>query len=102
MAAARGRGPVLLPQARKRTLSLPLTGDARVHCVQLFYIRLARNKSCVMTDMTRDGTFLIESGELRHPVKDLRFTQSYVDALNGVEGVGDEVELVLNGVGFTG
>ena len=53
-----------------------------------------------MTGMTRDGTFLIENGEIQHPVKDLRFTQSYVDALNGVEGLGNAARLVLNEVGF--
>jgi predicted Zn-dependent protease len=53
-----------------------------------------------MTGMTRDGTFLIENGEIARPVKDLRFTQSYVDALANVEAVGGESKLVLNEVGF--
>ena len=71
-----------------------------LYITRFFYTRLSHNRGCVMTGMTRDGTFLIENGEIRHPVKDLRFTQSYVDALNGVEGVGDEAKLVLNEVGF--
>ena len=71
-----------------------------LYITRFFYTRLSHNKGCVMTGMTRDGTFLIEGGELRHPVKDLRFTQSYVDALNAVEGVGREARLVLNEVGF--
>lgn len=71
-----------------------------LYITRFFYTRLSHNRGCVMTGMTRDGTFLIENGEIQHPVKDLRFTQSYVDALNGVEGVGDEAKLVLNEVGF--
>ena len=71
-----------------------------LYITRFFYTRLSHNRGCVMTGMTRDGTFLIEEGELRHPVKDLRFTQSYVDALNGVQGVGKEARLVLNEVGF--
>ena len=71
-----------------------------LYITRFFYTRLSHNKGCVMTGMTRDGTFLIENGELQYPVKDLRFTQSYVDALNGVEGVGQETRLVLNEVGF--
>ncbi len=71
-----------------------------LYITRFFYTRLSHNRGCVMTGMTRDGTVLIENGELRHPVKDLRFTQSYVDALNGVEGVGREAKLVLNEVGF--
>jgi len=53
-----------------------------------------------MTGMTRDGTFLIENGRISHPVKNLRFTQSYVEALAGVEGIGNQTSLVLNEVGF--
>ena len=71
-----------------------------LYITRLFYTRLSHNRGCVMTGMTRDGTFLIENGEIQHPVKDLRFTQSYVDALNGVEGVGNDARLVLNEVGF--
>ena len=71
-----------------------------LYITRFFYTRLSHNRGCVMTGMTRDGTFLIEDGEIRHPVKDLRFTQSYVEALNCVEGVGDEAKLVLNEVGF--
>ena len=67
---------------------------------RFFYTRLSHNRGCVMTGMTRDGTFLIENGELQHPVKDLRFTQSYVEALNSVGGIGNDAKLVLNEVGF--
>jgi predicted Zn-dependent protease len=43
--------------------------------------------------MTRDGTFLIEGGEVAHPVKNLRFTQSILDALRDTSEVGTETEL---------
>ena len=71
-----------------------------VYITRFFYTRLAHSKGCVMTGMTRDGTFMIENGQITHPVKDLRFTQSYVEALAGVEHVGSESKLVLNEVGF--
>ena len=46
-------------------------------CITRFhYTRLVHNRNCVMTGMTRDGTFLIEEGRVSHPVRDLRFTQS--------------------------
>jgi predicted Zn-dependent protease len=44
----------------------------------------------VITGMTREGTFLIEKGRLGRPVRDLRFTQSIVDALADVRGIGRE------------
>ena len=71
-----------------------------LYITRFFYTRLSHNRGCVMTGMTRDGTFLIENGELQHPVKDLRFTQSYVEALNSVGGIGNDAKLVLNEVGF--
>ena len=49
-----------------------------------------------MTGMTRDGTFLIENGQITKPIKDLRFTQSYVEALKNVEMVGSENTLHIN------
>ena len=54
---------------------------------RFFCTRLVHSTGRVMTGMTRDGTFRIEVGHLSHPVKDLRFTQPYVEALNGVEAV---------------
>ncbi len=47
-------------------------------------------KRVVVTGMTRDGTFLVEGGRVVGPVRNLRFTMSYLDALAGVEAVGRE------------
>ena len=44
--------------------------------------------------MTRDGTFLIENGQLTRPLKNLRFTQSAVEALYWCEGVTAERRFV--------
>jgi len=71
-----------------------------LYITRFFYTRLAHSKGCVMTGMTRDGTFMIENGQITHPVKDLRFTQPYVEALAKVEHIGSETKLVLNEVGF--
>ena len=47
----------------------------------------------IITGMTRDGTFLIEDGELARPIKNLRFTQSILEALSRVEMVGETTKL---------
>jgi predicted Zn-dependent protease len=47
----------------------------------------------LMTGMTRDGTFLIENGEITRPVKNLRFTTSYLEALNQVRSISRETML---------
>ena len=48
------------------------------------------------TGLTRNGVFLIEDGKVTAPVKNLRFTQSYVGALGPgkVLGVGSDVQLI--------
>ena len=40
--------------------------------------------------MTRDGTFLVEDGKIVGPVKNLRYTQSYLAALAGTVAVARE------------
>ena len=40
--------------------------------------------------MTRDGTFLVEGGRIVGPVRNLRFTQSYLKALETTTAVSRE------------
>jgi len=61
---------------------------------RFWYTRPVHPKLTIITGMTRDGTFLIEKGEIVYPVKNLRFTQSYLDALSSVEMVGRTTKLV--------
>lgn len=48
----------------------------------------------ILTGMTRDGTFLIENGEVTRPVRDMRFTQSALEALSEVVAISKETRLV--------
>jgi len=41
----------------------------------------------VLTGMTRDGTFLIEDGKIKHGIKNMRFTDSMMRAFSTVKGV---------------
>ena len=52
------------------------------------YTNLVDPMKLSMTGMTRDGLFLIENGQIAHPVRNMRFTQSLIEALNQVEMVG--------------
>ena len=54
------------------------------------YSNIVHPKEAVITGMTRDGTWLIEDGEIAAPVKNLRFTESILEALDRVEMVGAE------------
>jgi predicted Zn-dependent protease len=57
------------------------------------YTNVVHEKETIITGMTRDGTFLVENGEVARPLKNLRFTQSILEALNRVEMVGKEARL---------
>ncbi len=65
-----------------------------LYITRFHYTRPVEPTKVVITGMTRDGTFLIENGEIAYPVKNLRFTQSYLEALNGVELIGRELKLL--------
>ena len=60
---------------------------------RFWYTRPVHPLKVIVTGMTRDGTFLIEKGKITAPIKNLRFTQSYLEALNQVEMIGRETSL---------
>lgn len=62
------------------------------------YTNLLRPKTVEMTGMTRNGTFLVENGRVTKALRNMRFTQGVVEALNNVEAVSRERE-VTNGWG---
>jgi predicted Zn-dependent protease len=66
---------------------------------RLHYVNIAERMSTQITGMTRDGTFWIEDGHLRHPVQNLRFNQSILEALDTVEQVGHQRTLVSGPIG---
>lgn len=60
-----------------------------VYVTRFHYVNVEDPVPVMLTGMTRDGTFAIEGGGLARPLKNLRFTQSMVEALSRVAAVGD-------------
>jgi predicted Zn-dependent protease len=60
---------------------------------QFHYTNVIDPRELVLTGMTRNGTFLIENGEVTRAVRNLRFTESLVRALSRVTGIGREREV---------
>lgn len=58
------------------------------------YINVVNEKEAILTGLTRDGVFLIEDGEIKCGVKNMRFTESIVDAFNNIEEISREKEPV--------
>jgi predicted Zn-dependent protease len=62
---------------------------------RFWYVRVVHPKLSIITGMTREGTFLIENGKITRPVKDLRFTQSILEALDGTAAVSNTTKLQI-------
>jgi predicted Zn-dependent protease len=61
--------------------------DRGLIVTRFHYTNPVHPKLAIVTGMTRDGLFLVEHGEVVGPVRNLRFTQSYLSALAGVEAI---------------
>jgi PmbA protein len=64
--------------------------DRGLLVTRFHYTNPVHPKLAIVTGMTRDGTFLVEGGRIVGPVKNLRYTQSYLEALAGIEAIGSE------------
>jgi predicted Zn-dependent protease len=67
-----------------------------VWITRFWYTRVVHPMKVLITGMTRDGTFLIENGEITQPVKNFRFTTSYLDALNNLRAISDSTKLFFD------
>ena len=64
--------------------------DRGLLVTRFHYTNPVHPKLAIVTGMTRDGTFLVEGGRIVGPVRNLRFTQSYLEALAGTVAVAVE------------
>ncbi|GAB3974702.1 TldD/PmbA family protein [Spirosoma terrae] len=55
---------------------------------RLWYVRMVDPQTLLQTGLTRDGTFYIENGQIKFPIKNFRFNESPVIMLNNVEAMG--------------
>jgi predicted Zn-dependent protease len=57
---------------------------------RFWYVRLVDPRTIVLTGLTRDGLWWIENGQIRYPVRNLRFNQSVIAMLapSNIEAVG--------------
>ncbi|AQG79789.1 TldD/PmbA family protein [Spirosoma montaniterrae] len=61
---------------------------------KLWYIREVDPQTILLTGLTRDGTFYIENGKIKHPVKNFRFNESPIIMLNNLEALGKPERVV--------
>jgi len=58
---------------------------------RLWYIREVDPYEKIVTGMTRDGTFYVEEGRIRHGLRNFRFNESLIHMLSNVEAMGTPV-----------
>jgi len=61
---------------------------------KLWYIRSVDPQTLLLTGLTRDGTFYIENGEIKYPIKNFRFNESPIIMLNNLEELGRQERTV--------
>lgn len=60
---------------------------------RLWYIRSVDPQTLLYTGLTRDGTFYIENGAIKYPVKNFRFNESPIIMLNNLETLGKQIRV---------
>lgn len=61
---------------------------------KLWYIRSVDPQTLLQTGLTRDGTFYIEDGKIKYPIKNFRFNESPIIMLNNLEMLGKTERVV--------
>lgn len=66
--------------------------DNGIQVTRFHYVNgLLDTRKAVMTGMTRDGAWLIENGKIKHAIKNLRFTDSMLEAWKRIDGIEKEL-----------
>jgi hypothetical protein len=82
-------------------LALGAAAGARPADVLFAYPPTEELKNLLFTGLTRDGLFLIEKGQITRPVKNLRWNESPIAALNNIEAM-TPAERTVSGEGIGG
>ncbi len=89
-----GGGVQLIMEGGDATLEEMIRDTRRgVLVTRLWYIRQLDPQTLLYTGLTRDGTFYIEDGEIKYPIKNFRFNESPIVMLNNIEELGKPVRI---------
>jgi len=84
-------GNIIMAGTDKSTAELIANTKKGVLVTRTWYIRMVDPQTVALTGLTRDGTFYIENGKIKHPIKNFRFNESPVTMLNNIEEIGKPV-----------
>ena len=87
-------GNLLLVPGEKSPQRLIEETERGILVTRFWYSNVTEPMSLTLTGMTRDGVFLIENGRVTRAMKNMRYTQSIVEALAGEVEVANDLTLV--------
>jgi predicted Zn-dependent protease len=88
-ARAHGRHGNMIMSGGSRSLEELIASTKKgVVVTRTWYIRSVDPQSLLLTGLTRDGTFYVENGKIKHPIKNFRFNESPVSMLNNIDELG--------------
>lgn len=88
-----GWGNTIMEGGTKSTADLIAGTERGILVTRTWYIRMVDPQTVLLTGLTRDGTFYIENGQLKYPIKNFRFNESPVIMLNNIEELGRSVRV---------
>ncbi|HEX7989775.1 MAG TPA: TldD/PmbA family protein [Stenotrophomonas sp.] len=86
-------GNLLMSGGTKSIAELVRGTEKGILVTRTWYIRMVDPQTVLLTGLTRDGTFYIENGQIKYPVKNFRFNESPVIMLNNIEELGKPVRV---------
>ncbi len=84
-------GNLVMMGGTKSTADLVRETERGILVTRTWYIRMVDPQTVLLTGLTRDGTFYIENGEIKYPLKNFRFNESPVIMLNNIDELGRPV-----------
>ena len=86
-------GNLIMSGGTKSISELVRETERGILVTRTWYIRMVDPQTVLLTGLTRDGTFYIENGELKYPLKNFRFNESPVIMLNNIDELGRPVRV---------
>lgn len=86
-------GNLIMVGGDASTMDLIKTTKKGILVTRTWYIRMVDPQTVLLTGLTRDGTFYIENGKIRYPIKNFRFNESPAIMLNNVEEIGKPIRV---------
>ncbi len=86
--ATAGHGNMIMAGGTKSLEELIEGTKKGIVVTRTWYIRMVDPQSLLLTGLTRDGTFYVENGKIKYPLKNFRFNESPVTILNNIDELG--------------